>query len=263
MARSRKLAVSSVDPVHLNRRIVRTPRAVANGASSGVQVQSLGDAYIGIDPSLTGYGIVALFADGQHLDKLVTTKADQDVYAYRLKHIQETVTEALRAVAEHYTVKAICVERPAYNASGAFTGGLVHAVTALALLDVFDGTTLVKPDLIATTTLKKFVTGNGAAKGKGLMTKHVYKKWGYDTDDDNLADAYGLARLAAAVTFGTSELSYERDCIATVLKRRTPWEPPQQQKPSRPRSPRSTQPRHSKARATASKSGPQTRSSSA
>ena len=28
------------------------------------------------------------------------------------------------------------------------------------------------------------------------MIKEVYKKWGYDTSDDNLADAYGLAMMA-------------------------------------------------------------------
>ena len=224
-----KLAVSSVDPAHLNRRIVRTP--LARAGSSDVHVNSLGDAYIGIDASLTGYGIVVYFSDGQHLDKLIKTAPDQDVYAYRLKHILDEVVTALRGVTEHYTVKAICVERPAYAASGAFTGGLVHAVTALALLEVFDGTTLVKPDLVATNTLKKFVTGKGVIKGKGLMVKYVYQKWGYDTDDDNLADAYGLARLAAAITSGTSEHAYERDCVATVLKRRTPWQPPAKSAP--------------------------------
>ena len=137
---------------------------------------------------------------------------------------------ALKPVAENFTVKAICLERPAYEASGAFTGGMVHAVTALALLEVFGGTTLVKPDLIATNTLKKFVTGKGNGP-KSVIIKGVYKKWGYDVDNDNLADAYGLARLAAAVTCGTSEHAYERECIATVLKRRTPWEPPQEQRP--------------------------------
>lgn len=257
MPRSQKLAVSSVDPVHLNRRIVRTPRAT--GASSGPHVVSLGDAYIGLDASLTGYGVVVYFSDGQHVEKLIKTKPDQDVYAYRLKQIKDELVSSLQAIDKHYTIKAICMERPAYAASGAFTGGLVHAATALALLEVFDGTTLVKPDLVATNTLKKFVTGAGNGP-KNVIIKGVYKKWGYDTDDDNLADAYGLARLAAAVTCGTSELSYERDCIATVLKRRTPWEPPQQQKPSG--SPKSRSPR-SKGRATASRSGRATRSSSA
>lgn len=250
MPRSQKLAVSSVDPVHVSRRIIRRPRALVDrAASSDVHVVSLGDAYIGLDASLTGYGVVIYFSDGQHLAKLIKTAPDQDVYAYRLKHIKDELVTSLRAVNENYTVKAICMERPAYAASGAFTGGLVHAATALALLEVFDGTTFVKPDLVATNTLKKFVTGNGAARGKGVMVKYVYKKWGYDTDDDNLADAYGLARLAAAITSDPSELlAYERDCVTTVLKRRTPWQPPQEQRPTSG-SPRRSRP-PSKGRAT-------------
>lgn len=266
MARSsRKLAVSSVDPVNVSRRIIRTPRATpALVASSEPRVRSLGDAYIGLDASLTGYGVVVLFSDEQHLDKLIKTAPDEDVYAYRLKYIKDVLVESLRALQENYTVKAIFMERPAYAASGAFTGGLVHAATALALLEVFDGTTLVKPDLVATNTLKKFVTGKGTGP-KSVIIKGVYKKWGYDTDDDNLADAYGLARMAAAVTCGTSELAYERDCIATVLKRRTPWEPPQQpQKSDSPQSSsrNSSRSPRSKAPATASKRTPPRRRSS-
>ena len=33
---------------------------------------------------------------------------------------------------------------------------------------------------------------------KAQVIKYVDKKWGFDTNDDNLADAYVLARVAAA-----------------------------------------------------------------
>ncbi len=49
--------------------------------------------------------------------------------------------------------------------------------------------------VVAPGTLKKFVTGDGRAK-KDLMLLKVYKKWGVEFDDDNLADAYSLARFA-------------------------------------------------------------------
>lgn len=207
------------------RRVTRTPRpnsVVGYHAPHEVKPE----VFIGLDPSLTGYGVVFYNARTQeHTELLLSTKADQDVYAYRLREIEDTLTEAMMPFREK--VGAICMERAAYAASGAFTGGLVHAVSALALLRVFEGTALVKPHLVATNTLKKFVTGSGRG-AKQLMVKYVDKKWGFDTDNDNLADAYGLARLAAAVASGTSELAYERECIATVLKRSTPsWKPPQ------------------------------------
>ena len=49
--------------------------------------------------------------------------------------------------------------------------------------------------VIAPGTLKKFVTGKGNAK-KDLMLLKVYKKWGEEFEVDDLADAYGLARMA-------------------------------------------------------------------
>jgi len=42
--------------------------------------------------------------------------------------------------------------------------------------------------------IKKFVTGKGNAK-KELIIKEVYKKWGFETDNHNTADAYAVARL--------------------------------------------------------------------
>lgn len=44
------------------------------------------------------------------------------------------------------------------------------------------------------TSLKKFVTGKGNAK-KDQMMLQVFKKWGYEAETDNLADAYALAQF--------------------------------------------------------------------
>ena len=43
-------------------------------------------------------------------------------------------------------------------------------------------------------TLKKFVTGRGNA-AKNEMLLHVYKRWGREYSDDNMADAYALSML--------------------------------------------------------------------
>jgi hypothetical protein len=49
--------------------------------------------------------------------------------------------------------------------------------------------------------LKKYVTGKGNA-AKAIMLKEVYRRWGYDTESDDQADAYGLARFAAEFAAG-------------------------------------------------------------
>ena len=58
-----------------------------------------------------------------------------------------------------------------------------------ALKEVVDNTSSSND----TKKLVKFVIGRGNGS-KALMLKYVYKKWGYDTEIDDLADAYSLAR---------------------------------------------------------------------
>src|ERR1700690_2602661 len=55
------------------------------------------------------------------------------------------------------------------------------------------------------TTLKQYVTGKGNAQ-KSMMIKEVYKKWQYEAADDNEADAYSLARLAADYHLGATKI---------------------------------------------------------
>lgn len=52
--------------------------------------------------------------------------------------------------------------------------------------------------LVPPATLKKFVTGAGNAE-KGRVIKDVYKRWKVDVNNDNEADAFGLAMIGLAV----------------------------------------------------------------
>lgn len=47
---------------------------------------------------------------------------------------------------------------------------------------------------VAPTQLKKFITGSGAA-GKDIIIKEVYKNFGIDVNNNNAADAIGLAMI--------------------------------------------------------------------
>lgn len=48
------------------------------------------------------------------------------------------------------------------------------------------------------TSIKKFVTGKGNAQ-KDMMMKEVYKRWGFDTNSNDIADAVGIAMFGLAV----------------------------------------------------------------
>jgi Holliday junction resolvasome RuvABC endonuclease subunit len=47
-------------------------------------------------------------------------------------------------------------------------------------------------------TLKKFLTGKGNAD-KNVVLKEVYRRYGLDLNDDNMADAFGLAKIGEAM----------------------------------------------------------------
>jgi crossover junction endodeoxyribonuclease RuvC len=47
--------------------------------------------------------------------------------------------------------------------------------------------------MVAPTALKKFITGKGNAK-KELMLMKIFKRYGLEFENNNLADAYALAR---------------------------------------------------------------------
>jgi Holliday junction resolvasome RuvABC endonuclease subunit len=55
--------------------------------------------------------------------------------------------------------------------------------------------------VIAPSALKKFVTGKGSGP-KNTMLLHVYKRWDVEFSDDNMADAFSLARLGQCYDHG-------------------------------------------------------------
>ena len=60
---------------------------------------------------------------------------------------------------------------------------------------------------VSATSLKKFATGKGNAT-KDVVMLHVFKRWAFDcNDDNNLADAYVLARMVRAAYIGDADLT--------------------------------------------------------
>lgn len=52
--------------------------------------------------------------------------------------------------------------------------------------------------------IKKFISGKGNC-GKDIVVKEVYKKFGFDTDVNDLADAYAIGRLLIYTVKGKAE----------------------------------------------------------
>ena len=139
---------------------------------------------LGIDQSLTETGSVILRSD-----------ATFDAYTIRSKHkgvdrlvdIESQLLKVLQVISPSIVV----MEGYAFNprAGQSFSlgelGGIIKrmcAINGLRRISVAPG------------TLKKYVTGDGSAK-KNMMLLGAFQKFGVKFTNDNVCDAYCLARL--------------------------------------------------------------------
>ena len=148
--------------------------------------------YLGVDQSLCSTGIVILDTDYKIiLQKLIKTEPHQfSTEIERLIHIKNRVREII----DFYDIKSVYMENFAYGARGAsiFTiGGLGYLLRELYYEEKIPLT------LIAPATLKKYASDKGNCK-KNLVLMSILKKWHVEINDDNIADAYILARMAVA-----------------------------------------------------------------
>lgn len=150
--------------------------------------------YIGIDPSLTGTGIVVLDEQGNVLDKdLISTKA-----SHKIEDRLQTIWNRLKYIIWDFAGKPvpycdIAVEGLSFGSKSASMLELagLHYLIRYMIDREFCGVRHVVPPQ----TLKKFVCGKGNVK-KEQMLLQTYKRWGLEFQDNNICDAYCLARYA-------------------------------------------------------------------
>src|SRR5687768_16580217 len=153
--------------------------------------------YVGIDQSLTATALVGVDVHGGLMGKkLFDTPAKKISGVDRLWHIQSGVRRWFEDVEENYELQHVCMENYAFCAKYSREemgeiGGAVKIALRLQL-----PSPLRYPTLVAPQQLKKFV---GAGQKKQQMLLGIYRKWGEEFTDDNLADAYALARVALSV----------------------------------------------------------------
>lgn len=144
--------------------------------------------YVGIDHSFTGTGVVLLDKGGEILEQKLIKSNPKQTIEERLIDLKEQ----LSFIPVIVNLKRVCIEGPSYGSNGQFIlqMGALHFIIRILLFE-----NNVDYEIITPGALKKFVTGKGNAK-KELMLLKVYKKWGVEFSDNNMSDAYGLARMA-------------------------------------------------------------------
>jgi len=144
--------------------------------------------FVGLDLSYTGTGIIVIDSNGEILEqKLINTDSKYDTED-RIIQIENEINFIPNIIG----LGGVYIEGPAFSAKGSH-------MLQMGALNFYVRIFLRKKDvdykIIPPTTLKKWTAGTGRAK-KELMLLHVYKRWGIEFSDNNLCDAFSLARMA-------------------------------------------------------------------
>ena len=135
------------------------------------------------------------------------------------------IDDELHKLDQDGTIKMLAME--AYSMAekfGQHASGEIGAAIKLTVLAHFGATDQrAFPVLVAPGQLKKFVSGNGGIK-KEMMPKEILKRWSMDFNDTNIAEAYGLARIAYAVDAGPEMPIFQQD-VVKALAGRTEFDP--------------------------------------
>ena len=174
--------------------------------------------YFGIDQSYTGTGLVCLDAGGNLISSgLIKTSAPsrpQD----EIKRLLDIFNKVNSFITEHRNDKQPCIimEDFAYGAAQqmAAIGGLGW------FLRVMFSRTGFHFGVAPISSNKKSVTGKGNAD-KSAMILGCYKRWDFETNNDNIADARGLAHLcwchyAKPIPDSKLVLSRDLDAISKI-----------------------------------------------
>jgi len=172
--------------------------------------------YLGIDASLDGTGLSIIANDYKIVD---TAKLSTPSYGVeRLYHLELKFNEFI----ESYSLNLACIEGGAYKESGRiYQLGQWSGIIILTLYK--KGIPFVE---VAPLQLKKYVSGYGKNIGKPAVMLDVYKNFGEEIRDSDIADAYVLSRIAHDTYFEAANLpletkKYQQEVLAKIKKKDT------------------------------------------
>jgi len=147
--------------------------------------------FVGLDLSYVGTGLLVIDSKGEILEqKLIKTIKSESKYDTEDRLIK--IEEEISFIPKILGLGGVCIEGPAFASQG-------NAALQMGALNffvrIFLRRNLVEFKIVAPPTLKKFVTGTGRADKK-MVIEMVDERWKIKFKDNNLADAYGLARMA-------------------------------------------------------------------
>lgn len=147
--------------------------------------------FLGLDIALANNGICLLDENSNIIiSDIIKTKTEDNIEK-RILYLKDQIFEIMN---KYKDINSIYMEGLSYGSSGNSFAQIcgMHYYLRCSLFKNFNSTNF---KVIEPTKLKKFITGKGQCK-KDLILLCVYKNFGVEFDNDNLADAYGLSKMA-------------------------------------------------------------------
>ena len=166
---------------------------------------------VGIDQALRNVGFCINNVASQQLTATVF-KEHKLRGAERLSSLRRCIIAFIR----EFGPVLVALEGYAYDATNRLADlGEIGGILRVELFDLGIPHIIVPP-----TTLKQFVTGSGAAS-KEKMMYFVKERYRYLTDNDNIADAIGLAKFAEVYTTEHSRYRSELEVVKNFMREKT------------------------------------------
>jgi crossover junction endodeoxyribonuclease RuvC len=178
---------------------------------------------VGIDPSLTGTGIIVL-RNGE-LGKALTTKNEPKLGTLkRVKKIGDEIFGIINnltndAETEWEAPALIVIEGFSYGSKGrgvfdiAYLGWRIRE--ELERYRTEDDIPWLE---VSPSQVKQFATGKGNAN-KEVVLQQVYKRWGVELTDNNQSDAYVLAQIGWAYLGEADDLTDFQQKVIRALRK--------------------------------------------
>lgn len=163
--------------------------------SGGLLEIGAGNVVLGLDPSLTGFAMTAMQADGDAFETWIYKSPQRGVQ--RLADLWNWMDARWTELYDSgFVITNIAVEDTVVASHAAVVLGELSATVRLAMLfSSIISENAQYPLKVPPPMVKKFACGRGNAKKNEVMLA-VYKYWGLEFSDDNMADSYVIARIA-------------------------------------------------------------------
>ena len=173
--------------------------------------------YLGLDLSLTGTGAVIIDDDYKIIHQAVWSNNYRSID--RLEFIYAEIDELIAEYHHKDNIDYAVLESPAFGVGN--QGRLFDLGDAAGIVKLELAKNGIEFSLVSPQGLKKYISGKqtrGNKSTKDLVILDIYKKYGVEFRENNIADAYVLARIAHDLCCDCEIDEYQREVLKVVRK---------------------------------------------